>query len=126
MGDTFKGGLCPPFLLALLPIRGTVTLTRRVKVTVPLILLLLLGTGGVASETTTFEFDRWAGPALEVRLYVPDDAAPDTPIVIVIHGWSREAGRYFDDWRALGEKHGFVVVVPHFTVADFPGSKEFS
>ena len=110
----------------LLPIRGTVTLTRRVKVTVPLIVLLLLGAGGVAAETTSFEFDGWAGPALEVRLYVPDDAVPDTPIVVVIHGWSRDLARYFDDWRALGEKHGFIVVVPHFTVTDFPGSNDFN
>jgi hypothetical protein len=105
MGETFKGGLCPPFF----------------------IVVLLLAVGGIAAaETSTFEFDDWAGPALEVRLFVPDAAAADAPIVTVIHGWSREAGRYFDDWRALGAKHGFVVVVPHFTAADFPGSNEFN
>jgi pimeloyl-ACP methyl ester carboxylesterase len=105
MGESFKGGLCPPFFLASLMLALSVT---------------------AAAEVETYEFGAWAGPALEVRLFVPDDAAPDTPIAIVIHGWSREAGRYFDDWSALGEKHDFIVAVPHFKVEDFPGSNDFN
>ena len=91
-----------------------------------LALLLLVASATVVAESVTYEFDGWAGPALEVRLFVPDEARTDTPIAIVIHGWSRAAERYFDDWRALGEEHGFIVAVPHFTVGDFPGSNEFN
>lgn len=105
MGESLKGGLCPPFF----------------------IVVLLLALGGTAvADSSTFEFDDWAGPVLEVRLFVPEDATAATPIVIVIHGWSREAARYYDDWRALGEEHGFIVAVPHFTIDDFPGSNEFN
>jgi hypothetical protein len=79
-----------------------------------------------ASGDQLFGFSAWTGPPLDVRLYVPDDVAPDTPVVIVIHGWSRDVERYFDDWRVLGKQHGFIVVVPHFPVEDFPGSNEFN
>ena len=105
MTARIKGGLCPPFLLAF---------------------LLFVASGPVHAATTLFEFSDWAGPTLEVRLFVPEAATPATPIVIVIHGWSREAGRYFDDWRTLGEERGFIVVVPHFTADKFPGSNEFN
>ena len=101
-----KRGLRPPFFLAAC-------------------LLFAVATQATAA-TTVFDFDDWAGPSLEVRLFVPVDAATDTPIAIVIHGWSREASRYFDDWRALGEERGFIVAVPHFPVDDFPGSNEFN
>jgi hypothetical protein len=75
---------------------------------------------------STFEFSAWAGPALNVRLFVPESAAADTPIVIVMHGWSREAQRYFDNWGALGKEHGFIVVVPHFPVEDFPSANDYN
>jgi pimeloyl-ACP methyl ester carboxylesterase len=105
MRNTFKGGHRPPFFWPLL--------------------LLALGTTA-AAEPEIYEFDDWAGPALEVRLFTPDDAGPETPIVIVIHGWSREAKRYFDDWKALGEDRGFIVAVPHFKARQFRGSNEFN
>ena len=101
-----KRGLRPPFLF---------------------VACLLLAAGTTASAATeVFEFDGWGGPAIEVRLFVPEDATPATPVVIVIHGWSREARRYFNDWRKLGEEHGFNVAVPHFEASKFPGSNEFN
>lgn len=105
MGNEVKGGLCPPLFLAILLLAGGATASAKIIV---------------------YEFSDWSGPPLEVRLFVPDNAAPDTPIAIIVHGWSREAQRYFDDWRVLGDEYGFIVVVPHFTVENFPGSNEFN
>ena len=73
-----------------------------------------------------FMFDGWAGPPISTRLFVPDGVSPNTPIVVVIHGWSRDVERYFADWSALGEEYGFVVLVPYFPVKDFPGANEFN
>jgi hypothetical protein len=67
-----------------------------------------------------FEFNAWQGPAINVRLFVPGDATPETPVVFVMHGWSRDVERYFADWSALAGEHGFVAVVPYFPVDDFP------
>lgn len=104
----------------------------RIRTMYPRIILfaVLLGTFGVdpavAGGEEKWLFDGWAGPAITVRTFVPEGASDATPIVIVMHGWSREAERYFDDWSALGKAHGFVVVVPHFPVEDFPSSNHYN
>lgn len=63
---------------------------------------------------------------MRTRLFVPDGYTPETPVLIVMHGASRDAERYFDDWSAAGTEHGFVVVVPEFTEADFPRSAAYN
>lgn len=73
-----------------------------------------------------YEFAGWPGPAIDVHLFAPDRLQADTPVVIVMHGWSREAERYFKDWKALAEERDFVVVVPHFPVSDFRGSNDYN
>jgi len=93
------------------------------------LLLLVLSFGATASAIagdSMWQFDGWQGPAIEVRMFVPEDAIATTPIVIVMHGWSREAQRYFNDWRAPGAEHHFIVVVPHFPVIDFPSSWNYN
>tara|TARA_R110002096_G_scaffold154_11_gene797 strand:+ start:4280 stop:5098 length:819 start_codon:yes stop_codon:yes gene_type:complete len=80
---------------------------------------------GLAAESE-WRFDAWDGRDFGVRMYVPDNAGPDTNIVIVMHGASRDAPRYFRDWKALGEKLGFIVVVPEFTREQFNGSARYN
>jgi len=82
--------------------------------------------GGPAAGEYEFRFDGWDGPTISVRLFVPAAATPDTPLVIVMHGWSRDAERYFRDWSALGEEQGFIIVVPHFPVEDFPLAEHYN
>lgn len=92
--------------------------------------LTLFAAAAAADEAppgrSQYVFDGWAGPSLDVRLFVPGDVAPESPVLIVMHGWSRDAPRYFDDWSKLGEQHGFVVAVPHFTVEAFPSSNDYN
>lgn len=78
------------------------------------------------SGDITFEFDNWAGPAVPVKVFIPEVAAATTPIVIVMHGASRDLPRYYGDWRKQGEEHGFIVVVPHFSTEAFPGSARYN
>ena len=75
---------------------------------------------------SAFTFTGWAGPDLEVRLFVPEAVTGETPVVIVMHGASRDAPRYFDDWSRAAEEQGFIVAVPHFTEADFRGSRRYN
>ena len=82
--------------------------------------------GEIARGRSQFVFDGWSGPPLDVRLFVPHGSGPETPIVIVMHGWSREAQRYFDDWSRLGNKHEFIVVVPQFSASVFPGANDYN
>ncbi|MEM9401228.1 MAG: hypothetical protein AAGA44_01935 [Pseudomonadota bacterium] len=90
------------------------------------VLIFLLLSPAALAGTERYTFDDWNGPAIKVRIATPKEVTPDTPIVIVIHGWSRDVMRYFGDWRELSKKHGFIAVVPHFPVNDFEGANEFN
>jgi hypothetical protein len=61
-----------------------------------------------------------------VRLFVPEAVDANTPIVVVMHGASREAERYYNDWRTQAGKLGFIVVVPYFSRDDFPRSAQYN
>lgn len=89
-------------------------------------LALLLSSAIAAAGPSGFSFAGWDGPPIRVRLYVPEAATPTTPIVIVMHGQSRDVERYFADWSALAEERGFIAVVPHFPKTDFPGSRNYN
>jgi poly(3-hydroxybutyrate) depolymerase len=69
-----------------------------------------------------FVFTVWAGPELPVWYQLPDQVTPDTPVVFVMHGVNRDADRYRDEWADLARMHEFIVIVPEFGKADFPGS----
>ncbi len=69
-----------------------------------------------------YVFSGWEGPAVPVWYQLPDRVAADTPVVFVMHGVNRDADRYRDEWAALARQHGFIVVVPQFSAANFPGS----
>jgi poly(3-hydroxybutyrate) depolymerase len=71
-------------------------------------------------------FSAWAGPPVPVRSYVPVMRDASTPIVIVMHGASRDAPRYYEDWKALAEARGFIVVVPYLSEQLFPGSAAYN
>ena len=71
-------------------------------------------------------FSDWAGPEINVRVQVPQELDVHTPIVFVMHGASRDLPRYFDDWSAQADAHGFIAVVPEFTVTDFKGSARYN
>jgi poly(3-hydroxybutyrate) depolymerase len=91
--------------------------------------LLLVSTSvcaGPLSGDLTIDFTDWSGPPIPVRLFVPEAVDPDTPIVIVLHGASRDAERYYEDWRSEAARRDFVVAVPYFSRDDFPKSAHYN
>jgi len=104
-------------------------MTNLLRVTVALSVLLVLSASpnaAVATGDLDFRLSNWSGPAIPVRLFVPEAADADTPIVIVMHGASREAERYYSDWRTEAVKLGLIVVVPYFSREDFPRSAHYN
>lgn len=104
-------------------------MTNLLRVTVALSVLLVLSASpnaAVATGDLDFRLSNWSGPAIPVRLFVPEAADADTPIVIVMHGASREAERYYNDWRTEAVKLGLIVVVPYFSREDFPRSAHYN
>lgn len=80
----------------------------------------------VVSGSHELVFSQWAGPAINVRVQVPQEFDGNTPIVIVMHGASRDVPRYFEDWSAQADALGFIAVVPEFTKTDFKGSARYN
>ena len=74
-----------------------------------------------AAETGQFRFDEWSGPGLDVYYAHPRALKPDMPVIFVMHGMSRTAQRYRDEWATLAVDSGFVVIAPHFDSEHFPG-----
>lgn len=79
-----------------------------------------------APAAARFVFTDWDGPDLPVYYHLPDRVTRDTPVVFVMHGVKRDADRYRDEWAALARQHGFIVIVPEFGQADFPGSRGYN
>jgi poly(3-hydroxybutyrate) depolymerase len=73
-----------------------------------------------------FLFDRWDGPTLKVWYYLPETFNADSPIVIVMHGNSRDGDRYRDQWADLAAAGNFVVVAPEFPRPEFPTANEYN
>ena len=93
------------------------------------IVLVLAGTSVWAESLmgdVTFDFADWSGPPIPVRLFVPDAVDAETPIVIVMHGASRDAERYYENWRSEAAVHDFVVIVPYFSREHFPKSAHYN
>lgn len=74
----------------------------------------------------SFTFDGWAGPAIKVWYQLPERVSASTPIVFVMHGVGRDADRYLAEWAPLALSHGFILAVPEFNQADFPGSRGYN
>lgn len=82
--------------------------------------------GLVVADEEIWQFELWQGPSVPVRMYVPKDSSRDSAIVIVMHGNSRDAKRYFRDWRTLADERSLIVVVPEFTKRRFAGSARYN
>jgi poly(3-hydroxybutyrate) depolymerase len=50
----------------------------------------------------------------------------DGRVVFAMHGLGRDADRYRDEWVALSDQHGFLLVCPEFSQAKFPGDEWYN
>jgi poly(3-hydroxybutyrate) depolymerase len=63
---------------------------------------------------------------IPVWYYLPTGARADAPVLFVMHGLNRDADRYRNEWEPHAEKHGFVLLCPQFSNADFPGEDAYN
>lgn len=72
-----------------------------------------------------FDFSR-AGKTVRVWYARPASAGADSPIVFVMHGVKRNGEDYRNGWQPHARQHGFVLVVPEFSEAEFPGDAGYN
>jgi len=67
---------------------------------------------------------RWcrleARPAQRYLLYCPPDMNADTPVLVAVHGISRNAAEMIRAFRAEAERRGVVLIAPYFGRRRFP------
>jgi poly(3-hydroxybutyrate) depolymerase len=80
----------------------------------------------LAAGKGRFVFTDWAGPELPVWYYAPVLLTPMTPVVFVMHGAQRNADDYRDQWVDLAERYAFLLLVPEFSVRDFPDREGYN
>ncbi len=68
------------------------------------------------------------GPPRKIPLWLHRPAAfcPESPVVIVMHGMSRNAGAYLDAWTVHADQHGFAVVAPEFSAKQYPEAADYN
>ncbi len=88
------------------------------------------GTGAVPVLTqglNHFYFRDWAGPELEIWVYVPWGVEPaQAPVMMMMHGAKRAPARYLAGWDTSAEQGGFIVVAPEFSREKFPTSQTYN
>lgn len=94
----------------------------RNLVTGLLISLALAWTAPAQAAKIRYVFDSWDGPPMRVYASRPASLGADRPVVFVMHGVNRNANDYRDQWHELAVEHDFLLLVPEFSQADFPGS----
>jgi poly(3-hydroxybutyrate) depolymerase len=83
----------------------------------------------LAAGSGQFEREETAGATAErqrVFYHRPEAWAPSERIVVVMHGVNRDADRYRDQWRALADQYGFLLIVPEFSQTKFPGDSWYN
>ena len=58
---------------------------------------------------------------LKVFYHIPDGDITTMPILISLHGASRNGESYRDYWIQMANEHGFMVIAPEFTTENYPG-----
>jgi poly(3-hydroxybutyrate) depolymerase len=96
----------------------------------PLLAFLLLAglaaSAARAAESAQGRFDyAQAGRTVTVWHYAPPAAGPQAPVVFVLPGIKRNGEDYLKDWIPLAQAGGFLLVVPEFSQAEFPGDEGY-
>ncbi len=79
----------------------------------------------LAAGPGRFDFQR-EGKTVPVWYYIPSEAGPDAPILIVMHGVNRDADRYRNEWTPYAQKYGFILIAPEFSKEAFPGDDGYN
>lgn len=66
------------------------------------------------------------GAPMPLWFHRPASWTANRPVVVVLHGLNRDADNYRDNWVALSERHGLLILTPEFSHAQFPGSETYN
>ena len=79
----------------------------------------------VVPARASFVYEQ-AGHKVKVWYHAPAGLVPDSPVVVVMHGVGRNGEDYLNDWVPAAERKRFLLVVPEFSRAEFPGDEGYN
>ena len=65
------------------------------------------------------------GQPVQIFAYRPAAFTRESPILIALHGYKRNAERYRDDWTSHAEKLNALLLAPEFSQQAFPGPRAY-
>jgi hypothetical protein len=105
---------------------------RRLGVLAPLLLATVVAGAGGAERLRPgggdFVFTGSEGAQehpVRVWYHRPPHWRPDDPIVFVMHGTERDGAAYRAAWVPEAERHGFLLVVPEFSLRHYPAAATY-
>ena len=73
-----------------------------------------------SSEIQKTTYALWDKPDVELLYVLPKQINPDTRVLFIMHGGSRNAERYISYWLDSAKDKNVILVAPHFTKKSFP------
>ena len=69
-------------------------------------------------QQSTFSY--WSKPDINIFYSLPTSINEETKILFIMHGASRSAEKYINDWLPLAEQRNVVLIAPEFSKEFFP------
>ncbi len=67
-----------------------------------------------------YVFYDWAGPPVDVIVYIPKETKPSAPVLFVVPGASRDTQRFHGSWLSLAKENKFIVITIGAPQKHFP------
>jgi len=75
---------------------------------------------------TLYEMPLQGEAALPLYTHRPEGIVDTAPVMIVMHGNTRDADRYLHQWRDLADQYGFFLLVPEFGRPAYQKSRHYN
>ena len=82
--------------------------------------LILLSSELFARQIEEATFSYWNKPDSKIYYSVPESIDENTKIIFIMHGASRTAEKYINDWLPLVQNRNVVLIAPKFSKESFP------
>lgn len=99
------------FALYRILVNMIIELKKLLRVTLVIVCALFLSVSAKAQETSEHHF-RHGGMDRTYHLYIPDNLAPEAPLVFVLHGYGGKAEGYRPEMIEVARENGFALCYP--------------
>ena len=86
----------------------------------PLFFLIIFTLESSAREINEVTFSYWNKPDIDIFYSIPETINANTKILFLLHGGSRTAEKYINEWLPIANDRNVVLIAPRFSEEFFP------